>query len=157
MKHRPLAFALLVLSVLGIADSWYLTQSALMSTPLTCNINGLSGCNIVEQSQYSHLFGIPLGIYGLVFYGILLLLGIYIYLRHSRLVFLGLLAISWIGLLASAVFVYIQAFMIRALCIYCLSSALISLLLAVSATWLWRKYRLQNLAIPEPIPAPPAS
>src|SRR5665213_3605414 len=121
--------ALLVLSFVGLADAAYLAQSELAGTPLLCNLGGLSGCNIVAQSAYSHLFGIPLGVYGLGFYGLVLALSAFeLFFAGEALVRKGIQFVTTLGLLASALFMYLQLFVIGAICVYCTISAVISLL-----------------------------
>lgn len=153
--QRSLLATLLVLIFLGLADSWYLAESAITNTALACNISGLSGCNVVAQSVYAHLFGIPLGVYGVVFYIIFFALGAFLLVQRPGWAYKGLALLGWGGLIASAVFVYIQVFLIKALCVYCLGSAAISLLICVLATVIWKKYMPSNTVSIPPIPLPP--
>lgn len=145
--QRPVLLALiLALSFLGIADSWYLFQSAVTDTALTCDIGaGLDGCNIVAQSPYSQLLGIPLALYGVGFFALLFVVGAVLLMVQSRLLEKGLLALGAFGALASVVFVYIQFFLIKALCIYCLLSAAITFALFYIAWRLYRGPKRQNL------------
>lgn len=129
-------WAVLIFSFLGIADSAYLAEHTGSNPPPSCSINGVfDGCRIVAESAYSHLFGIPLGVYGVVFYGTIFILAalalvtVSVYATHL----LRMLAI--IGALASAVFIYIQIFLIGALCLYCVTSAVISFIILV-IVWL---------------------
>jgi uncharacterized membrane protein len=157
MKKHPLVALLIFFALLGIADSAYLAESALTHTPLTCNIGSvseLSGCNIVAQSQYSHLFGIPLGVYGVVFYLLVflvscLLLAVSTRRAHAMLVVLGV-----VGFVASLVFVAIQVFLIKALCIYCLASAVIAFFTFLLAFVLWKQFAPPKAA---PVAAPIAA
>jgi len=119
--------SILFFSFLGLADAAYLAQSELGGQPLICNINGLSGCNIVAQSAYAHLFGIPLGVYGLGFYGLLLALAAVEIFFPEALVRKGIQAVTTIGFLASLAFMYLQFFVIGAICIYCTISAVLAL------------------------------
>lgn len=139
MTTTAMKWLLLVLSVLGLADSWYLAQSALTDTPLACGIENLDGCNVVAQSVYSHLFGIPLGVYGVVFYAGLILVSIIAIARPrawaSVLLFIG----GIVGIIASIVFEGVQIFLIKAICIYCLGSAVICLIIFALSLMLWRK------------------
>ncbi len=149
MTKHPLILALLVLSFLGIADSWYLAESALTGSPLVCTINGLSGCNVVAQSVYSHLFGIPLGVYGVVFYGLKFIIAALLLLLSSRRAHFLLVIFGAIGLIASIIFMGIQIFLIKALCVYCLASAAIALLVFLLSFWLWKRFSPPNVvAIP---------
>lgn len=137
---RPL---LLVLSFIGIADSWYLYQSAVTDTALSCDIGaGLNGCNIVAQSPYSQLFGVPLALYGVGFFALVFVFGALLYALPNPLLRKGLLAVSAIGAAASAVFLFIQFALIKALCIYCLLSAILSF------TLLYLAWRLQVRRFP---------
>ncbi len=148
MKRATLVSLILALSLLGLADAWYLADAAITGASLTCNIAGLSGCNIVAQSQYSHFFGQPLGVYGVVFYVVVIMLSAFIFFRPSHKPVIALVALSSIGFLASIYFVSIQVVLIKALCVYCLGSAVISLLLWVGALWLIRKHTGPEIALP---------
>lgn len=125
----------IILSCIGLADALYLSDMALTGSELTCTITGLDGCNVVAQSAYSQFLGVPLALYGVVFYSLLLLtLGVSFYVKRSsmkHLVFLVALA----GVLFSTYFMYLQFFVIKALCIYCLGSAFVAYILAI-LTWL---------------------
>lgn len=134
MSRINLLYSQIALAIIGLADSWYLAETAMTDTPLTCDIAGLTGCNTVAQSPYSQLFGIPLGVYGVLFYALLFLLVLAIIkwprAQLERYLFLLTLA----GALASVVFIFIQVFLIQALCVYCLVSALITFI-SFGMTW----------------------
>jgi len=125
---------ILILAFCGIANSAYLAESEITGTPLICDIQNLSGCNIVANSQYSQLFGIPLAEYGVLFYGILFVLAALELVLFDRVLRRVLQGISLIGVLASLYFTAIQVFFIGAFCIYCLASALIALFIFILAT-----------------------
>ncbi|HEY0010670.1 MAG TPA: vitamin K epoxide reductase family protein [Candidatus Paceibacterota bacterium] len=135
MSRRVLLVSILVLSFLGLADSWYLAQSALTDTALTCGIESLNGCNTVAQSEYSNLFGVPLALYGVAFYAIIFIAAAFL-LTNTRAWLVRLLFLATVvGFLASLYFLYLQVFLIKALCIYCLASFVFSVLLFLAA---WR-------------------
>ncbi len=151
MTASTMKWAILLCSVLGIADSWYLAQSALTDTPLVCGIENLDGCNVVAQSVYSHLFGIPLGVYGVVFYALLIVVSAIAIAKPRAWVPAALVALGAIGLVASIIFEAIQIFLIKAICIYCLGSAILSALVFVFALLLWKRLRT-----PTPLSVPAA-
>jgi uncharacterized membrane protein len=126
---RTVLIAMIVLSLIGLADSLYLAQHKADGTPLLCNIENLSGCNVVANSAYSYLFGIPLAEFGVVFYAVMLLLALFEYffshIHARRLLHLTAL----LGIISSAYFMYVQLFLIKALCVYCIGSAIIALIL----------------------------
>lgn len=133
MKRIGVIF-ILFFAFFGIADSVYLTQHELSGTPLLCNIGNLSGCNIVASSQYSHIFGIPLAEFGILFYSVIFVLAALEIVLFDQLLRRALQALSLVGLLASLYFTFVQIFLIGAFCIYCFASALSTLLIFIFAT-----------------------
>lgn len=156
MRRSTLLALILTLAFLGIADAGYLAQAALTDTALNCGIDAIDGCNTVAQSEYSHLFGIPLGVYGVLFYGLLFILAAVALARPARLVARLMLAVSALGLLASSYFLYLQIFVIKALCIYCIASAGIAFLLLVATLLLFRREHHAAVAASTPEPQLPA-
>ena len=145
--HRTILLALIIaLSLLGVADSWYLLQSAVTDTALTCDIGaGLDGCNIVAQSPYSKLFGVPLALYGVGFFGLIFLGALALLFSRNPRLYLVLLGLAGIGAAASVVFLYIQFVLIKALCIYCLLSAAIAFALILLAWWLFKRHAVPSV------------
>jgi uncharacterized membrane protein len=128
-----------VLSLLGLADSLYLAKHKADGTPLLCNIENLSGCNVVANSPYSDVFGIPLADLGVLFYIAMLVLVCFEYLFshiHARR---ALLVATAVGALLSLYFIFVQIFLIRALCIYCIGSAIIAFALLVCMVTFFKK------------------
>ena len=115
MTRKQLFAVLALLATAGFVDALYLTDMAFAGARLTCNIAGLDGCNIVAQSKYSLLLGLPLALYGVVFYGLtlgtLVLIQLKIQVRLEKV----LVGIACVGALFSSYFLYLQFFQIRAL------------------------------------------
>ena len=137
MKLKRIGVILiLLLAFCGLADSAYLYQQESVNAPLICNVENLSGCNVVAASHYSRLFGVSIAGYGLVFYGaIFVIAALEIILFHLFL----RRVIQWLafaGFAASLYFTFNEVFLIKALCIYCLASAFITLLILIFATFL---------------------
>lgn len=140
MNRSSLLFGVVILALLGLADAWYLAESALSGASLACDISGLSGCNLVAQSEYSRLFGVPLAVYGAVFYALFFVLSACVWFFHNRTLYHVLVASAVVGILASTYFLYLQFFVIKALCIYCIASFVIALLLFGGAAVLWKRF-----------------
>jgi len=151
MARNTLIALILALAFLGIADSWYLAESAATDTPLVCGPGMLEGCNAVAQSPYSQLFGIPLGVYGVVFYGLAMLLAAAALTMKIRGTSFYLLVVTGAGAIASVAFLYVQFFLIKALCVYCLASAVFSFAL-VGLSWVLfsRERKLALAPVVEP-------
>jgi len=135
MKRAGVVF-ILILAFFGLADSAYIAQTEASNTPLICNVDNLSGCNIVASSPYAHLFGIPLAEYGVVFYSLIFILAALELALFNRLLRRIIQGISLIGVVASLYFTLIEIFVINALCIYCLVSAFITLLVLIVASFI---------------------
>lgn len=151
MNRSSLVVWMLVLSVIGLIDAWYLADSALSSSALFCDIAVLDGCNTVAQSPYSRLFDIPLGVYGVGFYGIFFGLATFLFASRKKIVSLLLLAWGILGVVASVAFLYVQFVLIQALCIYCLLSAFIAFVLGFMV---YANYKKRSLPVPEPVVIP---
>jgi len=131
---KTLTWFLIAISFIGIADSSYLSHAALTGTPLNCGI--FDGCNTVAASPYSKVFGIPLALFGLAFYLVALALAAILLTSPRQVVAKMMFGWSILGVLFSAYFMYLQYFIIEAICLYCLISAVATLLLLFSYIFL---------------------
>ena len=133
MGKRISTAAILIFAFLGIADSSYLLQAKIEGAALMCDISALSGCNAVAESPYSMVFGIPIAAYGVAFYSVLFLvaaLELIVFHRRARQT---IQAFAVFGLAASAYFTALQLFVIQAVCIYCIASAVLTALVFLCA------------------------
>ena len=135
MKRAAVAF-ILFFAFCGFLDSFYIARNEANNMPLFCNITGLSGCTIVAASQYSHFFGIPIAEYGMLFYASIFFAAVLELALFDRLLRRILQIISYVGIAASVYFTFLEVFVIHALCIYCVVSALITLLIFITASLL---------------------
>ena len=112
-----------LLSLLGLADALYLTIEHVTGQSVRCTI--ISGCSEVLSSPYAVVAGIPLAVIGAAAYftvfslAILTLFGYRIAGTLLTPLVIAMFAVSlWL--------IYLQAFVIREFCQYCLLSALIT-------------------------------
>jgi uncharacterized membrane protein len=119
---RRVRIAALVLSLLGLADSAYLTiahfEQSILNT--TCSTSGAINCTKVTTSAQSHIFGIPVAILGLAFYVAMTAINLPPLWKTSdvRVAWLRLaMAVSGIGFVLYLV--YAELFEIKAICEYC--------------------------------------
>jgi uncharacterized membrane protein len=120
---RTLRVASLALACLGLIDSAYLWFYKITSNDRMCL--GSGDCALVNYSEFSEIYGIPVALLGVLAY--LLLAGILLVeprwkpaTDHAPLVVFGL---SLIGILFSAYLTYIEFMVIEAVCPFCLVSA----------------------------------
>lgn len=119
--YRSLEKLALLLAFLGILISGYLLYVRISDTEAVC---GLSTCNIVNGSSYAFFLGVPVSVWGLIFYLSLIIL---LLAKKSKLFFMATLA----GVLFSAYLTYLEAFVIHAWCQWCILSAWISVCLFI--------------------------
>lgn len=145
---------IIVLAFAGLADSFYLAEHEVSGTPLICNVQNLTGCNIVANSEYSHIFGIPVANVSVVLYSIIFIFAILELVLFDRILRRVIQGGAVIGLVISIISAFIQVFIIHALCIYCLASGVISILIFACAS------RIEPLRINgrqrEPVPSSPS-
>jgi len=141
----PLIFLLIVLG-LGIAG--YLAYVEITRVEAVCGPVG--HCNIVQASPYAQLLGLPIAVWGLLSYlsiGILWLAQKFTGGKIANLAILGLLGLSLFGVLFSIYLTALEILVIKAICIWCLSSAVIVtllMLLIVDAATKVPELRVQN-------------
>jgi uncharacterized membrane protein len=122
-----------LLAVLGLAVAFYLVY--IETTPEAVAICGPVGnCNAVQKSPYAMLFGVfPVALLGALGYlFILLSWGLAHWKARPRLARWGypaLFAAAFLGELFTIYLTYLEPFVIRAVCIWCLTSAVIMTLI----------------------------
>jgi len=133
------AVIVLIVALVGFADSTYLTVEHYRGVIPPCTV--VAGCEQVLTSAYATILGVPVALGGAVFY-LLVALGAFAYIegRHERLFRYGL-ALTVIGFIFTLWFLYVQAFLLKAFCQYCLVSAVTSTLLFVMAVYIFKRYR----------------
>lgn len=135
--RRRLSRLRLGFAVLGLVDACYLSLEYLFPLgPSVCVGNG-EGCDIVRNSRYAFVDGVPLSLFGILLYASLLLL---LWLaRSKRSASYGVLLLSGAGSAASLYLVEVQGVTLHAWCVWCVTSAvavaLIFLFSVLDATW----------------------
>lgn len=124
-SSRRLVIAIALISVIGIGIAGYLTYVHYEGIKILCLSSG--GCETVQSSTYAKLDGIPVAVLGLAGYiGILLSLAI-----PGDVGRLSALGLALIGFGFSAYLTYREIFTIKAICQWCVSSAVLMTVLLV--------------------------
>lgn len=129
---RGLLWASVALCVLGIVVAGYLVAKRFTGGSLACT--RWAQCDVVNNSVYSQIYGVPICVIGLA--GYLLLLGLAFAAmrtegRAQRQILLLSFALSLGGVGFSAYLTYLEIYVIEALCAWCVASAIIITLLAI--------------------------
>ncbi len=126
-----LDYAMPVLALIGLGVAGYLTYVETQSVSAVCGPIG--DCNSVQTSPYAKVLGVlPVGLLGAFGYIAILVVWFYGRFRSDRLSEYAPLAIfgmTFFGTLYSLYLTFLEVFVIKAVCIWCLSSAVIITLL----------------------------
>ena len=121
--------AVALVALVGVADAAYLTVEHLAGNSVRCMV--VSGCDEVLQSSYATVAGgVPVAAVGLAAYFTVFSLATLAAFGYegARKLLTPLVAVMF---LATLWFLYLQAFVIRAFCTYCLISATVTTVLAL--------------------------
>ena len=117
-----------VVSLVGLADSIYLTVEHLSGRSVRCTI--ISGCSEVLSSPYATVRDVPLAALGASAYFVVFSLATLAAFKYEIAGKL-LLPVVALMLLTSIWLFYLQAFVIRHFCQFCLLSALVTVTLSI--------------------------
>jgi uncharacterized membrane protein len=123
-----LRIAIGVLALIGIGIGTYLTYVHYAKIKVLCLSSG--GCETVQSSSYAKLGGIPVATLGLAGY-----IGIFlsVWLRNELGRLTGF-ALAVLGFIFSMYLTYRELFTIKAICQWCVGSAVLMTLLAIMTT-----------------------
>lgn len=119
-----------VVALIGLVDSIYLTLHHLSGEQVPCSVTG--GCETVLTSHYAEIAGIPLAAFGAAAYFLAFSLAILAAFGNRKLWFLFGIQVSLMAAFSLWLF-YLQAFVIKAFCQFCLLSAATTITLFIIA------------------------
>jgi uncharacterized membrane protein len=130
--HR-IALLQIILSAAGVVVSVILTSFHYSPATTAALCTGAGGCETVNTSPYSTIAGIPIALLGM---GAYVALGALAFLSTrggapAEQAHLAVFGLSLAGVLYSAYLTYLEIFVIRAICPWCVVSALI-----MTAIWI---------------------
>ncbi len=131
---------LFALALIGFVDAVFLTVTHYLNVIPPCSIHG---CEVVTTSIYSTIAGIPIALFGAVYYLVILAL-LVAYVDKRKDLFLSIIGfITLLAGLVSLYLIYLQLFVLHAICIYCMTSATTTILLAIISNTVIIKYYLE--------------
>ena len=143
MPGRGTSVILLLTLVIGLGISAYTAYTALAEVELMCGPIG--GCATVQTSEYSKVFGIPMGVLGLIGYSLIFVT--WLIARYRSPQGGGWHWIPWVvalfGVLFSLRLTALEPFVIGETCVWCLGSA-VSITVAL---WLLSGYARKRAKI----------
>ena len=135
----PLIISLFALLGIGVS-SLSLYHHFAKSKTSYCDFGQSFNCDVVNRSQYSSIAGIPVAAVGIFGYGVILLLATRYRSSPEAPGMLALGALAGVGF--ALYLTYVEAYVLEAYCILCLTSlATIVLIALLSAAWFARTRR----------------
>ena len=122
---------ILVFSFFGILDTLYLSYHSVKKTDVACWFFPKEWCLKVQYSKQSKMFGIPNSFLGLGMY--LAIFGLTLLFIQGLVPFWWIQAVIGFGFLFSMYFTFVQAFILRAYCTWCVVSAINFIVMAIAA------------------------
>ena len=125
----------LLIALLGLCGFWvakYIHKHKKAdSTPLVCPMK--FNCHAVVHSGYSRFFGIPLEIYGMIYYTFIFIAYLYLaFISNLPLPIIAfLIVLSFIAFIFSIYLTFVQIFILKEGCFWCFVSAAISTIIFI--------------------------
>jgi uncharacterized membrane protein len=114
-----IAPAIVVVALIGAAISVYLLAVRLAGGVPVCTPGG--GCEVVQQSQYSSILGIPVAALGLGYSAAVAIAGFLWWRAGERRALLAAYGLGMVGVVFEAYLVYLQLVVLEAVCIWCVA------------------------------------
>lgn len=125
---------LYIFGIIGLIDTLYLIYHKVRGTEVACIFFPKEWCEKVQHSPQSKTFGIPNSYAGFAMYALILVLT-WLYVGGS-VAFWPIQAIVTFGFLFSMYFMYVQGFVLKAFCTWCVVS-FINFTVMFIAVWLF--------------------
>ncbi len=138
LTRNNLTIAALIFGFLGFLDATYLTILHYKNAFPPCTVT--RGCETVLTSQYSVILGVPISLLGSLFYLLVMFFALVLLLDKRKIFGRGLFLTAFFGLFVSAVLFFVQFFILKAFCQYCLLSEVISIAIFVACSLLYSKF-----------------
>lgn len=134
MSDRAARSLLAAGALAGLTIASYLTIVHFQGGVPVCATNG---CEIVQQSRYAALLGVPVALLGTFTFGVLLLSSA----LRKPIAVVGAAGLALIAVLFAGYLVYVQLVVLDAVCMWCVASDALTAVVAVAA-WLRVRHAL---------------
>ncbi len=122
-KEKIFQISLLLLAAIGLANSLIIYQKISGNIFVPCLIG--QGCDNVLYSVYSKFIGVPLSLWGIIFYSVYFICVAFFLIKPNKISLNIVTGIVLLGFGFSLRLIYLQVFVIKSLCSYCLVSSFV--------------------------------
>lgn len=113
----------IIIASIGFLDAVYLTSKYFVGT-INCGV--WTGCQEVLNSSYSSILGFPTAGFGVLYYLSIIIASLLYWQTKNKLSTCYLILAPSLGFIFSLWLVYLQLWVIKYICVYCMLSALSS-------------------------------
>ncbi len=131
MNDPGARLVLAVAAAFGLVIAAYLTAVHYRGGVPVC---AGGGCEVVQRSRYAELFGVPVALLGTLVFTTLLVSAV----LRAPVVVAGAAAVALAGVAFAAYLVYVQVVVLDAICVWCVASDALSVVVAAAA---WQRLR----------------
>ena len=135
--RKNLLYVIIVLGVIGLLTSIYLTVEHYSSKASICDFNATVSCSLVNSSVFSEILNVPVALFGALWFVILISLA-WKALKKDGVLISGLLGWSILGILF-VIYLIIVEIILQALCPFCTVVHVVIVITFVLALLLYRK------------------
>ena len=124
------------LAVIGLAIGSYLLAVRILGEAPACG--PVRGCDTVAASEFATLFGLPVALYGVGFSVVLAGSCLTWWRRGKRRALYAAYGLGLAGIIAVAYLTYLELFVIKAICVWCVTYAVtivVGWVIATVAAW----------------------
>ncbi len=121
MNSAQINRIIFVLAIIGILISGYVAFTWLTQSPIVC-LTG--GCETVRKAPAAWPFGIPFPLFGLTGYTTIAILAFLKTINKSPVIDKILVGMGGFGVLLVSYFTYLEAFVIKGFCMWCVISTI---------------------------------
>ncbi len=123
--------AMLAISIIGLLIAAYLTAYHYAGATLYCPNSGSIDCQLVLNSSYSALLGVPMAVYGLAFFAIEI--AVVLHFDREQMLLWNTVGLAFVLYLSYAEYI------LGSICLYCTSIHAIVVLLFLASAYLFMK------------------
>jgi uncharacterized membrane protein len=133
MKKTFISLLFVVIPFLGLFDAGYVTYEIFSDRIPACTPP--FQCATFLENDWAYIAGLPLSVYGFIFYTIVLALAImnFLEIKNARKALRGL---ATFGFLFALYVTFLMAFVVKAWCLWCLISAITLTILFITSRFL---------------------
>jgi uncharacterized membrane protein len=125
---------IVILSVIGFLIAFHIYHKKHEAHKMVCVVG--KKCDVVLASKYKKTFGLGNEVLGMIYYFVIFVMGLWFIFGEDNVAGFSLEALliilGVIGVLFSVYLTYLQFFVLKSICDYCIGSAIVTFLILIA-------------------------